>query len=97
MGEELINVLGLDPVLVALGIGIAMGLPNVLKKYGKLKGYANLLPVGACALIFGFLFGMPDSMSVLAYIFVIFIGAIMAWETWKLQSHKKAEPKAKDQ
>lgn len=96
MGEELIYELGLNPKLVVLGIGIAMGLPNILKKYGKLKGYANLLPVGACALILGFLFGMPDGMSVLSYFFTISIGAIAAWETWKIQSHKKAESKKKE-
>lgn len=92
MGEELIYALGLDPKWVIVGIGIAMGLPNALKKFGKLKGYANLLPVGGCALGFGFLFGMPDPMSVLAYIVVIFIGAIMGWETFKKVAHKMAEP-----
>ena len=88
MFEELAIALNLDLVLVAIGIATTVGLTNALKKFGKLKGYANLLPVGGCALGLGSLFGIPDPVSMVAYVLIIGIGAVIGWETVKASMHK---------
>lgn len=88
MIEGFVDYLSLDLKLVTMGIAIAIGATQALKKFGKIQGWANLIPVGGCSIAQGFLFGTPDPMSVLAYMFSIFGGAVMGWEVVKGVAHK---------
>lgn len=92
MIEEFANYVNIDLKILMFAIALTIGATNALKKFGKLEGFVNLIPVGICAIIMGFVFGLPDGVEIMAYMLGIGIGSILSWETVKCIAHKMAEP-----